>query len=301
MESCAIKVRNLEKKYHKKYALRGLNVDLHENQLIGLIGANGSGKTTFFKICAGFEAPTAGAVEMYGLDPVRDIRMKEEIIYSMHDLPVGKNWKLKKIITFYQTVYPHFDTTFCEKVLDLLEVPETKKVKQLSQGMKSIFHYVCALSARCQVTLLDEPFIGMDIEKRKACYEILLRDYMEYPRTIIVSSHNLAELEGVLSEMLLIDHGRVIFYQDMDSVREMLFRAEGDMALLEQFTKEEKYLYRQQKEIAGFAVFEGSVCCETAKRAERAGLTVSPVSPEDVSVYLTKKGEERELSCLWEK
>lgn len=167
--------------------------------------------------------------------------------------------------------------------------------------MKSLVHFSCALATRSSMTLLDEPFIGIDIKRRKTAQEVLLRDYMEYPRTILLSSHNLSELEGLLSEMLLIHEGNIIFYEDMDSVREMLFRIDGPKEEISKVIEGEEYVCMGEKELNGFVVLRGNVFSQTADKARKAGLTVSPVSPEEVSVYLTQKRRERDLEWLWKK
>lgn len=300
MEEFAICIQDLKKTYSKNAALKGINLKIHENELIGLIGANGSGKTTLFKICSGFEAATAGTVTMFGMDPVMDIRMKEEVIYSMHNLPVGGQQRLCDILKFYDMTYPHFDRIFAQKLLELFGLNLKKRCSALSQGMKSLLHFACALATRCKVTMFDEPFIGIDIEKRKLAYEVLLRDYMEHPRTILVSSHNLSELEGVLSEMILIHEGELIFYKEMDEVREMLFRIDGSEEEISRFVQGKEVLRIVKKELGSYAIVKGSVSGVWAGEAEEAGLTVSRVSPEDVSVYLTQGEKGKELETLWE-
>lgn len=301
MEEYAVVTTDLEMKYTKrsvKVALRNLNLKLHKDQIIGLIGANGSGKTTFFKLCSGALEPTRGKIEILGGDAVGDIRLKEEVIYSMHALPL-EAWKADAVLQFYYETYPHFDLEFAKKSLELFEIPGRKAVKTFSQGMKSVFHFVCAIATRCQVTMLDEPFIGIDIEKRKMAYEILLRDYMEHPRTFIISSHNLSELESVLSEMILIDHGNLIFYEEMDTVREMLFRADGSDEQVETFAKHEQVVHVSKGQLGSFLIGKGSGESAFAKEAKEAGLTISAVTPEDVCVYLTSNGKERDMECLW--
>lgn len=301
MEEYAVVTTDLEMKYSKrsvKVALRNLNLKLHENEIIGLIGANGSGKTTFFKLCSGALEPTRGRIEILGGDAVEDIRYKEEVIYSMHALPLDA-FKGNQVLQFYNETYPYFDLEFARKSLELFDIPVRKAIKTFSQGMKSIFHFICAMAARCKVTMLDEPFIGIDIEKRRMAYEILLRDYMENPRTFIISSHNLAELETVLSEMVLIDHGNLIFYEEMDVVREMLFRADGDIGQLDTFKKNGEIVHVSKGELGSFFIGKGRTDSEFAKEVKAAGFTVSGVAPEDVCIYLTSAGKERDLECLW--
>jgi len=300
MEEIVIQINDIRKKYRKNTALNGITVNIHENRMIGLVGANGSGKTTLMKICAGLEEKSSGSVLVYGADVSKDIHTCEEVIYSMHDLPVGKQYKIVEILKFYDISYPHFDIKFCKKMLELFGISLKKTCRTLSQGQKSLVHFSCALATRCKVTLLDEPFIGVDIEKRKMVYEILLRDFMEHPRTIILSGHNLSEIEGILSEMLLIHEGKMIFYQDMDSVREMLFRADGREEEIQEFTEGKETVCVRTKEIGSYAILKGSVTSMAAQEAKACGLKVSTVSPEDVSVYLTTSEEGKELERLWE-
>lgn len=303
MSEYSICAKNLNKKYGRKQALDNLNLELHHDQIIGLIGANGSGKTTFFKLCVGLEDITAGQIEVMGGDPWKNMAIRSEMIYSMHDLPVQQSEKLKRLLQYYMIAYPHFDRKFADKLMDLFGLSVHWKYKQLSQGMKSLFHFICAIATRSRITLLDEPFIGIDIEKRKMAYEILLRDYMEHPRTFVISSHNLAELDGVLSEMVLIHQGRLVFYQDMDEVREMLCEVSGSAEEIGHFSgqlPDDKILQRKSGSLGDSLVLRCSASDQTAEEARRAGLTVGSVSPEDVCVYLTSGSKEKKLEALWE-
>lgn len=302
MDAYAMEASNLTMKYKKnsmKQALNHINLKLHKEQLIGLIGANGSGKTTFFKICNGNLNPTEGMVQILGGDAVENLSIREEVIYSMHALPVGENLTVGTVVGNYHMLYPHFDKEFAEKLLDLFGVSERAKIKHLSQGMVSVVHFICALSTRAKVTMLDEPFTGIDIEKRKLAQEVLLRDYMEYPRTILISSHNLAEMEQILSEMVLIHNGDLVFYEDMDTVREMLFRADGEAEQVKAFTGREDAVTCNQGELGAYFIGKGGPNGDFAREVARAGLKISAVAPEDVCVYLTSNRRESDLECLW--
>lgn len=147
--------------------------------------------------------------------------------------------------------------------------------------------------------MLDEPFVGIDMERRKLAYEVLLRDYMEYPRTILISSHNLAEMEQILSEMVLLHNGNLVFYEDMDMVREMLFRADGEAEQVAAFAGREEVITGNQGELGAYFIGKGSVNSALAKEAEKAGLKIAPVAPEDVCVYLTSNRKGSDLECLW--
>lgn len=280
-------------------ALNNLDLKLHKNQLIGLIGANGSGKTTFFKLCNGVLTPTQGSITLLNGNPAKELYIKENMIYSTNSLPVGNSLKVHQIVKTYAITYKEFDEKFAKEMLKIFEIPIKKTLSSLSQGMKSILHFCCALACRVKITLLDEPFNGVDIEKRKMAHQILLRDYMEHPRTFVISSHHLSELEGVLSEMVLIDKGNLIFYKDMDAVREMLFRADGAKEEIKPFLEREDVCYQNDGELGGYFVAYGDVKCDFAMEASKIGFKVSPVPPEDVCVYLTSKEKKEAIECLW--
>jgi len=299
MSEYAIKLSSLNKYYNKTHAIKDLNLNINKDNMIGLIGANGSGKTTFFKLCNGFLEESSGTIEVMGGNPFTDITIKEQMIYSMHDLPVGDYEKLASLIRYYEEAYPTFDIVFANKLIELFHVDKNKAYKKLSQGTKSLFNFICALATRCSVTMLDEPFIGIDIVKRRIAYQILLRDYMENPRTIIISSHNLSELDSLLSEMILIDDGNLIFYKEMDEVKEMAFRAEGDIDIVREFSKTCKIIHINDGAVNSFGIFEGSPNSSVAHEAKELGLTISIVSPEDICVYVTSHLKEGDLECLW--
>ena len=301
MEKYIVEANDISLKYrHNKKALEHFNLKINENQMIGLIGANGSGKTTFFKLCDGLLSNNEGDLKVLGGSVVKDLEVRKEVIYSFNKLPVAQNQKLEQILKMYDYMYDKFDLDFAKKSLEIFEIPLDSKVKNLSTGIESVFHFICAIATRVKLTMLDEPFNGIDIEKRKMAYEVLLRDYMEHPRTIIVSNHNLGEMEHLLSEMVLIDRGHVVFYKEMDEVREMLFRVDGTEEQLKQLVGKGKILREKQGAISSFIIGEGSVNSDFAREAIKLGLSVSPVEPEDVCVYLTGSNKADQLDSLWD-
>jgi ABC-2 type transport system ATP-binding protein len=149
--------------------------------------------------------------------------------------------------------------------------------------------------------MFDEPVLGMDVTVRKAAYEVLLRDYTEYPRTIIVSSHLLAEIEGILSEIMLIEKGGLVLYKDIDEMREMAYRADGSRESLDKFCAGKEIIFTRNGEFDNFAIISGNASERMLRDAKSAGVDISQVRPEDLYVYLTQENKEDDLKCLWEK
>ncbi len=282
-----------------------MSVKLHKNRIIGLIGENGSGKTTFFKILAGLEGYQKGKVRVFGGDPWKDMDVRQHMILSMHDLPYGR-WrtKLRHIEEYYEIMYDEFDRTFADKLMQMFELPKNQNYHKLSVGMKSIFNFILAMASRCQLTLLDEPFIGVDVKRRKVMYDVLLRDYMENERTFVISSHNIGEIEGLLSDILFIHQGKVLFYEEMDEVREMLCELSADHTAIEAVREEinpEDIVQSGHYETGSVLVVRTEGNRETIKKAQENGIQVSQVSPEQVCACFMKLENEGLLDTLWEK
>lgn len=302
MNEYAMEAENVTVQYVKGKRVKALtefSLKLHKEQLIGLIGANGSGKTTFFKVCSGAIAATTGKISVLEEKVNFNLAMQEELAFCNPELPIKGNLPVRKVLELYAGMYPHFDVAFANKLLDLFGVSGKKRIQELSLGNRAITYFIFTLATRAKVTLLDEPFNGIDFEKRKLAYEVLLRDYIENPRTILISSHNLAELKPILSEMVLIHEGKVIFYEEMDTIREMLFRADGEKEQAEAFLNREEIITVNSGELGTYFIGRGSVNGEFAKEVKKAGMKISAVEPEDVCVYLTSKRKESELECLW--
>ncbi len=296
-----IETKQLTYRYGRKTALDHVNITLNENQLIGLIGRNGSGKTTFLKLCAGYYYPTDGEITVFEEEPFHRIESLGEIIYSNPNVYHKELNTLEQILKYFKLTYPRFDAVFANKLLVVFALQPTMRFKNLSQGMVSVFNFICALSTRARLTLFDEPILGMDVTSRKKIYEILLRDYIECPRTIIVSSHILSELEDILSEILLIDEGKIILYKDLDEVRTMSYRIDGTEDAVKAFCSDKTVIYSNYNTMNSYAVIEGEYNDTIIPEGEKYNVAFSKVRPEDYCVYKTLRGGEADLECLWER
>lgn len=295
-----IQANSCRKNYGKKDAIRNFTLSVPSEGIIGLIGRNGSGKTTFMKLCAGQLDVTSGTLKVFGAAPTDNLAVLSNVVYTCHNMPYEKHLQLETILKSYSVMFENFDLEFASKLLHYFNLNPKTKYKSLSQGMGSIFNFICGLAARAPLTMFDEPVLGMDITVRKSAYEVLLRDFTEHPRAIIISSHMLAELENILSDILLIDEGRLVLFENIDDLRESAYRVEGEIEAVENFIKGKRIIYRSNGLKAEAVVHEKFD--ETAgAEAGRLNLQTGPVRPEDLCVYLTKENKEGELSCLWQK
>jgi len=294
-----VTTEKLNKHFGKTHALNDMSITIAENSITGLIGRNGSGKTTLLKILAGILDKTDGDVKVFCEDPMDNLVVLNKLVYTYHNVEYEPKLRLKVILDVYKTMFPGFDSVFANKLMNYFELDGKMKYKNLSQGMGSIFNFLCALSCRAPLTMLDEPVLGMDVTVRKAAYEILLRDFTEHPRTMIISSHLLSELEGVLSDILLIEEGEVVLNSPIDDVRQSAYRIDGTQSAIDLYTECKKVITRKISELSSFAIIYEKLNEATIETAKAQGLTVSPVRAEDLCVYLTQQNKEDELECLW--
>jgi len=290
---------NLNKHFGKTHALNNMSITIAENSITGLIGRNGSGKTTLLKILAGILDKTGGEVQVFGEDPMDNLAVLSKLVYTYHNVQYDPALRLKVILYAYEKMFPNFDMEFANKLLNYFDLNGKMKYKNLSQGMGSIFNFLCALSCRAPLTMLDEPVLGMDVTVRKAAYEILLREFTENPRTFIVSSHLLSEIEGTLSDILLIEEGKVVLNKPIDDVRNSAYRIDGSSPAVEQYITGKNIITKKASELSCFAIVYEPPTEAIMEAAKAQGLAVSPVRAEELCVFLTQQNKEDELECLW--
>jgi ABC-2 type transport system ATP-binding protein len=300
MSEFIIKADDLCKNYGKKAAIDSFTLNIPGGGIIGLIGRNGSGKTTFMKLCAGQLDVTAGELTVFDGVPMDNLDVLSDVVYSFHNIAYDKQLRLQAILSNYAVMYKEFDSEFAGKLLKYFDLLPKLKYKHLSQGMVSLFNFICGLSCRSKLTMFDEPVLGMDVTVRKAVYEVLLRDYAEHPRTIIISSHLLSELEGILSDILLIAEGKPVLFDNIDNLRQGAYRVEGEKAVVDAFSAGKQIIYYKNG-ISCEAVIKETIDDASQSQAQQHGLRISNVRPEDLCVYLTRENKEGELECLWQK
>ena len=299
MPNDVVTTTDLCKSFGKTEALSGLSVTIEGHSITGLVGRNGSGKTTLMKIIAGILNKTSGEVTVFGGQSTDCLPILSRLVYTYHNVAYEPELSLKMILSAYKTMFKSFDSDFANKLMRYFELGPKTKYRNLSQGMASIFNFLCALSCRVELTMLDEPVLGMDVTVRKAVYDILLRDFSEYPRTFIVSSQFLSEIEGVLSSLLLIEQGKAVLHSNIDDVRHSAYRIDGSRAAVESFVLGKRVIVKKDSYFSSFAVVYEPFAKETAESAIERGLSVSSVRAEDLCVYLTRPDKEGELECLW--
>jgi ABC-2 type transport system ATP-binding protein len=222
----------------ERYVFEDFSVDIEPNHITGIIGRNGQGKTTLMNLIAGKFEPDEGIIEIDGKNPATDIGTAKRIVYVAGVMSYSEI-KLKKIIEEYRLMYEKFDEEFAYKLMELFGLNKKAKIKNLSKGQETIFNFCCGMATRADITILDEPVSGVDAISRNKIYEIILRDYIEHPRTILISSHMLGEMEKILSNMIMIGNNDVLFAGDIEELKDSVYRVDGELANIEKYCEEQ--------------------------------------------------------------
>ena len=251
-------------------------------------------------LIAGKFEPDEGIIEIDGKNPATDIGTAKRIIYVAGVMSYSEI-KLKKIIEEYRLMYEKFDEEFAYKLMELFGLNKKAKIKNLSKGQETIFNFCCGMATRADITILDEPVSGVDAISRNKIYEIILRDYIEHPRTILISSHMLGEMEKILSHMIMIGNNDVLFAGDIEELKDSVYRVDGELANIEKYCEEKKVLYKKNQTLGAMAVIEGRLNKEEAEKADELELAISKLSGEEIYMYKTDLKNANQMEALWEK
>jgi len=218
--SAIITASNLRKKYGKQAALDGVTFTVEAGRIVGLIGPNGSGKTTTLKALLGL-TQFDGELSVLGMDPrtQRDALMNE--VCFIADVAILPKWlKVKDAIDFVEGVHPRFDRSKAEKYLAITKLDPRMKVKAMSKGMVVQLHLALVMAIDAKLLVLDEPTLGLDILYRKQFYQNLLEDYFDENKTIVITTHQIEEVEHILTDLMFIQDGKISLAATMDEVGE---------------------------------------------------------------------------------
>jgi ABC-2 type transport system ATP-binding protein len=218
--SILVKARGLSKSYGNLRALDKVDFDIEEGRIVGLIGPNGAGKTTALKAILGL-TDFEGELDVLGHDPRRDRHELMRDVCFIADVAVLPRWlKVKNAIDYVEAVHPHFKRERALHFLERTKIKQNSKVGELSKGMVTQLHLALIMAIEAKLLVLDEPTLGLDILFRKEFYINLLNDYFDAQRTIIVTTHQVEEIEKILTHLMFINNGVITLDSSMEQVAE---------------------------------------------------------------------------------
>ncbi|WP_250444375.1 ATP-binding cassette domain-containing protein [Actinotalea sp. C106] len=287
--SFGVEIRDLTVRYGRTAALEGASLTLAPGAIHGLLGRNGSGKTTLLSVLAAFRRPSAGQVLVDGEDPWENPRVMAGTCLVRESGDVEVDTAMRDTLEYLEGARPHFDRDLAERLMDTFELDPRRKPTKLSRGKRSAFGAVVGLATRAELTLFDEVYLGMDAPSRYAFYDALLEDYVEHPRTIVLSSHLIEEIERLLEHVVILDRGGVLLAEDADVLGSRGARVTGPGPAVDAFVAGRRVLRREHLGPTVQATVDDTLDETARAEASAAGLEVGPVDLQSLVVHLTAK------------
>lgn len=282
MTAIAIETRGLTRRYRGATALDNVSLEIHENVITGLLGRNGAGKTTLMSLITSQDRPSSGTVLVGGREPFENAEVCESMCFIRDNQRYPDDYKLSHALRAARIMYPGWSQELAEHLTQLFRIPTKTIVKKFSRGQLSALGIVIGLASRAPVTFFDEPYLGLDATARVYFYDELVRDYSEHPRTIILSTHLIDEMDRLLERVIVLDQGKVVRHEDVDELRMSAYQVAGRALAVDEFALGRAVLSRRSLGSLASSVIEGELTGETRAAAEAAGLDLAPVTLQEL-------------------
>ncbi|WP_227396414.1 ATP-binding cassette domain-containing protein [Jeotgalibacillus aurantiacus] len=283
-----IECRHAAKKYRGGRGLIDADFSIREHTITGVVGRNGAGKTTLLKMLAGYLKPTDGEVKVFGEKPFNSLKVSANSMYLDEHTVYSDAMPIRELLYHHSKFYANWDQKLAEELISYFALPLTATQAGLSKGQKNTLHGVLGLAARCPLTIFDEPTTGMDASVRKDFLRALLKDYLAHPRTMLISSHHLDEIEDLLEDLLLIDQGKTILHLPVEEVKEYAVAVAGPESAVNVWIQNQTVIAKKE-EMAGMITAIVKNDFTAAEKATASGLRFSQVSASDICIYLTNR------------
>ncbi|WP_402468504.1 ATP-binding cassette domain-containing protein [Isoptericola aurantiacus] len=282
-------------------ALDGVDLQIRPGVITGILGRNGAGKSTLLSLLAAFNRPTRGTVRVgpegcppeEWEDPWENAWATSNVQLVRESGDLQDDEKLSESLKYYADLRPHWDADLAARLLDLFEVNPRKKPAALSRGKRSAVGATIGLAARAPLTIFDEVYLGMDAPTRYAFYDEILADYAAHPRTVLLSSHLVEEVERLFEDVVVLDQGRVLIAETAEQMGRRGFSLTGPASAVERLAGDRRVLHRQQLGGTLQVTLEGAADDGEAAAARAAGVELGSLPLQDLFVRLTDPSRTR--------
>lgn len=283
-----IKMRNVCKYFDEFQVLNQLNLTVKKGSIYGLVGVNGSGKTTLIKHLSGICCPDSGDVLIDNQPVFDNVKIKEKIGYISDDLYFFALYHLKSFSKFCQNLYPNWDQSRYTYMVQQFGLNETKKLSKFSKGMQKQAAFILAMSAKPEILILDEPLDGLDPMIRKLVLKYIVDDVTERKMTVLISSHNLKEIEGICDSIGILNNGSMLIEKDLDALTSDIHKIqiifpEGTVCSFENLN----VLFHEKRGSVNLLIIRGKheVVEETLLSSHPIVLDLLPLTLEEIFIY----------------
>lgn len=290
-----IKMNQVSVRFGRYQALKDVSMHLEGNKIYGLIGRNGAGKSTLLSLLASFTQPTTGSITIAGQEPFENAAIMSEVNFVYEKDYSTETEKVKGVIEAVERYRPNFDRQYALELVKLFKLPLDKYVSKLSKGMQSALNVTLGLASRSKITIFDEAYNGMDAPTREKFYKEVLADYERFPRTIILSTHLVSEMDYLFEEVVILKKGEVIIKEPIDLLLEKGAAVTGSKQAVDEFVQDMVHLNSQTLGGTKSVMVYEELTDQDREQARMKGLEIGPVSLQDLFIHLTKEEEEYEI------
>ncbi len=282
----AIDIRGVSRRFGRAKALDNVSCSVPENSIVGLLGRNGAGKTTLMSIIAGQDRASSGRVDVLGHAPFEHAPTLRQIMYVRDNQRYPDDYKLHHVLRIAPAFAPNWSSAVAEELVDGFQIPSRTTIKKMSRGQLSAVAIVLSLASRAPVTLLDEPYLGLDVTNRKLFHTMLLRDYEQHPRTVVLSTHLIEESAALLDRVVILDKGHVVIDDETEAARDSVVVLSGNADAVDRALEGRRVLQSQAMGALVTVTAEGSPDETLHRAAAKHGIQVSRASLQNlVSAY----------------
>ncbi|HDR7356176.1 ABC transporter ATP-binding protein [Bacillus cereus] len=283
----ALETKDITKKYKKKVAVNEVTISLDEHKIYGLLGRNGAGKTTLLNLLAGQITSSSGSVSIFGEHVFENSKAMQSICFIRVKEEAHLSFKVKEIFKMCSMFYKNWDGKYAEELVDKFQLNMTEKYHKLSHGMQTVVGIIQGLASRAPITIFDEPTTGLDAAHRELFYSLLLEDYGEYPRTIIVSTHLVEEVTHVIEDVIIIKEGKLVVQSSVEDLLQQGHIISGKKDKVGEFSINKKVINREVYGNKGIAVIWEELSNEDYYSLEKEGLLIDRITLQKLFIHIT--------------
>ncbi|GGA74923.1 ATP-binding cassette domain-containing protein [Ornithinibacillus halotolerans] len=284
-----ISVEHINLNYGNFNALQDVTFEINSPKIYGLLGRNGAGKTSLLSILASYRQPSSGSITINGESPFENAKVMQQVAFLYKKDYKEETDTIKGMLQDAERYRPNFDKEYAEYLVKKFKLDTKKPIKKFSTGMQSALNVVLGLSIRTPITIFDEVYLGMDAPSRDIFYKELLAEQERHPRTIILSTHLVSEMEYLFDEVIMLDQGKVLLHEDYDSLINKGFKITGNSEIVDNFVQSKKQINMEQLGSTKAVTIYEKLNEKDIQAARQLGLDIAPLTLHELFVHLTKE------------
>jgi len=284
-----VALNNVSLSYGQHVALRNVTLALEAGKIYGLLGRNGAGKTSLLSLLASYREPSEGMIRINGEIPFENAAVMRDVVLVYDRKLDGETEKVRGMLEAVERYRPNYDKAYADALVKRFNLPLDKAVNELSKGQQSALHATIGLSSRAPLTIFDEAYLGMDAPTREIFYQELLEDHGKHPRTIIISTHLVSEMDYLFEEVIVLHKGEIVLHEDYETIVSRGASVTGHAEAVDMYASGMKRLSEKQLGHTKSVMIYGQLGDEKRRDAGELGLEIGTVSLQDLFIHLTEE------------